>query len=428
MMTLKMKYLTLLILFVLFPEINLAQENDFKYSLNGSVELDHYSFFLQKDDYINSRNQSKLQLQLKSGLSDRVSFFADIEFRHDFSDNKRNRAYLKETYIDLFSNTIDVRVGKQIVLWGKADGFNPTNNISSIDYSDILDTEGEELGVFALNAKLYLADWEIQGLILPAFQASIFPGELSRWVEKYPDHLDYNGLDKPASFVWNDVIMPNNRFKDIQYALKLSRNFKNIDLSISYYHGWNDIPSIENSIIPSSNDTVLVGINQCYYKHQVLGMDFSSVIGKFIIKGEGALFIPNNAPLNNPYFQYVIGAERTFNNFVKNNNLNVIFQWIHEIKSKNVFYKGSDFNHLFQKNIMARIEMEINRNMIFSFQGTYSLKYNDFYLRPEFKYNIADGVNFHLLVDLIGGSEAKKGFFSKYRDNARIQAKVKYDF
>lgn len=423
-----MRYITLLILFILSSEINLAQENDSKYILTGAIELDHYSFLKEKDNYINSRNQSTLQLELKSKFSNHFSFFSELEFRHDFSDDKRNRIFLKETYIDLFTDKIDLRVGKQIILWGKADGFNPTGNISSMDYSDILDTDGEELGVFALNTKVYLKDWEIQGIIIPAFQASIFPSEKSRWLEEYPDYLYHNGLNKPVLYFWNNANIPDNKLKDIQYALKLSRNFSSVDLSISYYNGWNDIPSIVSSITPSDNDTILANFNQYYYRHQVVGADFSTAIGKFILKGEGALFIPNNAPLNNPYFQYVLGVERTFSNLIKDNNMHVILQWIHEIKSKKVNYSGSDFNHLFQKNLMARIEMEINRNMVLSLQGIYSLKYNDFYLKPEFKYNITDGVNLSFLVDIIGGNEAKNGFFSKYRDNTRIQAKLKYDF
>jgi len=411
---------------VIFPKLVNAQENDFKYSLGGFVELDHHSFFKEKKGKINSRNQNTVQLELKSNLSDSYSFFSSVEFRNDFSDPNRNRVYLKETYIDLYSPKIDLRVGKQVILWGKADGFNPTSNIIPIDYSDILDTDDEEIGIFALKSNFYYEDWEIQGIISPTFQSSIFPSSKSRW-QNYPDFLNHNGISRPARFTREEVSMPENKFKDFQYGLRLSRNFNNVDFSISYYQGWNDIPNTTSSI-SFSGDTINVSMQSNYYKHQVIGGDFSWVLGKYILKGEGALFLPQGIIQDDPYFQYVIGFERVFSNIIDDKNLFVIAQWIHEIKSDNIEYKGNDFNHLFQRNLMTRIEMDINRDMKFSVQAMYSLKYEEFYIKPEFIYNISDGLNFSLMADFLGGNKGKDGFFSNYSENNRVRAKLKYNF
>jgi hypothetical protein len=327
------------------------------------------------------------------------------------SDARRNRVYLKETYIDIFSRKIDLRIGKQVILWGKADGFNPTGNLTPVDYSDILDTDNEEIGIFAVNTKFYLGDWQIQGIFSPIFQASILPSVNSRWQQDYPFFINYENTIIPARFFWKDAEMPANKFKNSQFAFRLSKNFSCMDFSLSYYNGLNDIPIISSKIEHIINDTVNIAISQCYYKHQVVGVDFSWVLGKYVIKGEGAAFFPSGVNENKPYFQYVLGFDRTFNDAIYDKNLFVIVQWIHELTAKNVTYNSKDFNHLFQKNIMSRIEIELNSNMAFALQMIYALKYEDFYIKPEFKYNISDGLNLNFSTDILGGNKNKNGFF-----------------
>jgi hypothetical protein len=405
-----------------------SQESELKYSIDGFVEIDHLSFFKEKQDFINNRNQSTLLLNLKSNFNDNCSFLSSVEFRNDLSDARRNRVYLKEIYIDLFSRKMDLRIGKQVVSWGKADGFNPTNNLISTDYSDILDTENEEIGIFAVNTKFYLSDWQVQGIFSPIFQASILPSANSRWQQDYPSFINYENVIVPARFFWKDAEMPENKFKNSQFAVKVSKNFNRMDFSLSYYNGLNDIPVISNEIEHIADDTANIAISQNYYKHQVLGVDFSWVLGKYVIKGEGAAFIPSGTSENKPYFQYVLGFDRTFNDVIYDRNLFWIVQWIHELTSKNITYNSKDFNHLFQKNIMSRVEMELNGNMTFAVQFVYALKYEDFYIKPEFRYNISDGLNLNLSTDILGGNKSKEGFFSSYSDNDRVQVKLKYNF
>jgi hypothetical protein len=405
-----------------------SQESDLKYSITGFIELDNFSFFKEKDNLINHRNQSIASLNFQSKLDDNYAFASTVEFRNDLSDSKRNRVYLKETYIDIFSRKIDFRIGKQVILWGKADGFNPTGNLTPVDYSDILDTEDEDIGILSANVKLYLGDWQMQGVFSPAFQASIFPNSNSRWQQEYPSSTVHEGINVPAQFRWNEVDVPGNKFHDSQFAFKISKNLSNVDFSLSYYNGLNDIPDIYNEFESITNDTVNIAISQNYYRHQVFGVDFSCLLGKYVFKGEGALFMPDKTNENKPYFQYVLGFDRTFSNVIGDKDIFVIIQWIHELESKNVEYSGKDFNHLFQENIMSRIEMELSRDIKFSLQAVYALKYEDFYIRPEFKYNISDGLNLSLSADILDGNKSKNGLFASYSDNDRIQIKLKYNF
>jgi hypothetical protein len=417
-------YVTAFLLFAFWGK-TFSQKSDLKYSAGGYVELDHFSFLAEKDGFISQRNQSAVLISLESQLNDGYAFFSSVEFRNDLSDSRRNRVYLKETYIDVFSRNVDLRIGKQVIPWGKADGFNPTDNLNPVDYSDILDTEDETVGIFSASAKLYLGDWQLQGVFSPAFQACILPDAGSRWQPEYPSFITYNGVDLPARFRWREAAVPANRFRNSQFAFKISKTAGSVDFSVSYYNGLNGIPDVGNEIESVVNDTVNISVTQNYYRRQVAGADFSCISGKYVFKGEGALFIP---AWGKPYFQYILGFDRIFSNVTGDKNLFVIMQWIHELKNKGVEYGGTDFNHLFQKNLMSRVEMELNRDMKLSLQAVYTFKYEDFYIRPEFRYGISDGLNLILSADILGGNRSKNGLFASYSGNDRIQIRLKYNF
>jgi hypothetical protein len=420
---------TMLLLSIFLITTVLNAQNDENISINGSLRLDHISFFEEKENTVNSRNQSLLQLDFTSRLNNNYSLFSSVEFRNDLSDATRNRVRIDEAYIDLFFKRWDLRVGKQIILWGKADGFNPMNVLNAVDYSDILDTADENLGIFALNGKWYLGKWELQTIYSPIFTNSILPSANSRWQVQIPPSINIQGNDYQAIYSMA-VDKPIDRLRNGQVAVRLSRNFNRFDFSFAYFNGYNSRPAIIRSAgnINSDNNSVEINIMQKYYRHQVIAADFSMVLGKYIFKGEGGLYFPQNIPNNNPYFQYVVGFDRTFANVIGDNDLFVILQWIHEIRNENPENSMRDFNHLFQRNLMCRLEMDFSGNTKISLQGMYSLKDQDFYIKPEISYNIADGLNLSLAADLLGGNKKRNGLFSGYSDNSRMQAKLRYSF
>jgi len=54
-----------------------------------------------------------------------MRYKAGNEYGLGFSEIK-----LREAYVNAYMGPVDVRLGKQIVVWGRADGINPTNNIT----------------------------------------------------------------------------------------------------------------------------------------------------------------------------------------------------------------------------------------------------------------------------------------------------------
>jgi len=407
-----------------------AQESgDRGISVNGYVQLDHMSFFKEKTGKVNGRNQGIVQMDFFSKMGDNHSFFSTVELRDDLSDKSRNRVYVEEAYIDLVFEKWDLRAGKQVFSWGKADGFNPMNTLAPMDYTDVLDTDDEKIGIFALNAKYYLGGYEIQAVFSPVFTGTVFPSADSRWQFGMPGYVDVQGENYRTEYSIS-VSKPEQKLKNSSFALKLAKNFSRLDVSLSYFCGYRHVPEILQEIegMDAANKTMKVDIRQQYYRQQVISGDFSFVLDKYVLKGEGGLHFPKGIPNDSPYFQYVTGIDRVFGSTIGSNNLTVILQWMHELKSGKIGYSGRDFNHLFQKNVMASLEQELSASTQISLQGVYALKYEDFYLRPKLAHNISDGLNLSVSADVLGGKKAKNGLFSGFSDNNRAHIRLKYGF
>jgi len=287
----------------------------------------------------------------------------------------------------------------------------------------------KKIGIFALNAKYYLGGYEIQAVFSPVFTGTVFPSADSRWQFEMPGSVDVHGENYRTEYSIS-ASKPEQKLKNSSFALKLAKNFNLLDVSMSYFYGYRHIPEISQEIgsMDAANKTVHVNIRQQYYRQQVISGDFSLALGKNILKGEGALYFPKGIPNDMPYFQYVAGMDRVFGNVMGSNNLTVVLQWMHELKNGKTDYSGRDFNHLFQKNVMARPEQELSASTQISLQGVYALKYEDFYLRPKLAHNISDGLNLTVSADLLGGKNAKNGLFSGFSDNSRVHLRLKYGF
>ncbi|RKX94700.1 MAG: hypothetical protein DRP84_06430, partial [Spirochaetes bacterium] len=136
-------------LFSLFTAISsyVFADSPGKLSINGYIETNN--LLRLKNGNINS-NLNTLGLKFE-GSTDRYHYFSELAFSYygksNFSSNDVEELAnlqsvtpielnLKEGYLDLYSFLfpfLDVRVGKQIIVWGTADKVNPTGNICPSD-------------------------------------------------------------------------------------------------------------------------------------------------------------------------------------------------------------------------------------------------------------------------------------------------------
>lgn len=85
-----------------------------------------------------------------------------------------------------------MRIGKQLVSWGTADIYSPTNNLNPVDYTDFFDLEDNQLGVWMLRAKRFHTNrFSTEVLISPFLPTIAAPNTDSRWVVGLPKEVPH---------------------------------------------------------------------------------------------------------------------------------------------------------------------------------------------------------------------------------------------
>ena len=85
-----------------------------------------------------------------------------------------------------------------------------------------------------------------------------------------------------------------------------------------------------------------------------------------------------------------------------------------------------DLDHVFRKSIFAKAEVRFGEYTRVALEGVYNFETRDWLVRPRLDWSILDGLELVGIVDLMGGPDAS--FFGPFRDNKRVQLRLKYSF
>lgn len=418
------------IIFIGFPALLLLAGNPtFSQSdieIGGRLQYDHIAYFDEMPNKVNSRNEGFLQVELHSAKSTATQWKAVAELREDLSDKSRNRFWLDELWMKQRFGKLDITAGKQLINWGTTDGMNPVNNINPIDYSDLLDTDDERIGVYGLRTQLFLKAFDIDLFWSPVPVTGKLPGLTSRW---FPS-AEMMGI--PAQWLQSGATLaiseqtPALKLNDGEIALRIRKQFTGFDMALSYFKGYDHLPAYtpdaSGMILPSPQIVLLSE----YRRQQVVGAEIALSLPAGIgFRGESALFIPEKGTVNtDPYLQTVVGFDK--NVAAGSSTLLLIAQYIYDYNTEGNEYKQFDVRHLFKNSIMANAEWSFNNGLSLNIKGVYNINSEDFYFNPEISYTTPGGLKFLASVDLLEGPDAS--FFGSYTANDRVQCKVVYQF
>jgi len=300
--------------------------SDIRYRLAGEPINLSYPSQQQLLGYGFSRNDNLIKGRLSLGIADRVKAVGDVDLvLYGFSDAKDidaltlheridpYRLEVHAAYVDLYRVLpgLDLRIGRQTVVWGVADQFNPTSNLNTLDFSDPL-LFGRALANNMVRADYNpKGDWIFTAVFVPIFR----PAELPRTA---PIALN-SATDRPAPvqddqqrlFLWNTALspigpntvnvftqQPEPSLANAQFAFRAGGRVFGQDVSLSYYHGRFGIPSPLATVnhLDRTAD-VLVG----WPRMDVLGADVAGSITPLAGMGywvEGALVFPQQTELS----------------------------------------------------------------------------------------------------------------------------------
>lgn len=236
------------------------------------------------------------------------------------------RPELDEAYVDVYLPSADLRVGRQVVAWGTADAVNPTDvvNPRPLGLDALLDRAVRRLPVPAVRVAYYpRPDVGATVVGVADFVAAPLPTEALRGeVQK---RLEQTGTGAALADEWLSTAQPG---PDERYelAVRLETRVRGYDVYLSYFSGLEDLPALWVEPVAFAPELV-VRVRGEYRRQQQFGLAVAGTVGDIgvwleaayavperlaVLEQAGTLSVPAALSTNEPSWQAVAGADRTF--------------------------------------------------------------------------------------------------------------------
>lgn len=396
----------------------------FAQSLDFSGYVRNYSGMLTGNgstDFVILQNTFNLNIEKRF---DNSAFKINPLSYHDNSDSLTFT--LREAYLDLYFDDFDLRVGKQQIVWGKADGVFITDIVSSKNLFQFLLPEFDEIRIGVIGAKFdyYIGDNTFELVWLPIFSPTNLPNSNSVWAPEL-------SFDVPPIFDHSKQNV-NASLENSEIFAKYSALTEYIDFEIMAGYMWDDDPTTYSSLLSNGSGEINLILTPEHNRITLGGGSFSTTLGPLVLRGEGAYYSGkkfnttnpsvNNGVIEKDYIHYMLGTDFTLF------DINFSTQFIQkaimdydEVIAPNALFKD-EFNNMM--TFLVRYST-LNETLDLEFFSYYDVEYDGALIRPRMLYDYSDAINLQLGANIFTGTE---GSFGQYNKNDMIYAKIIYSF
>lgn len=375
------------------------------------------------------RNQLLLRPEVGADLPFGLAW-VQLELRAD--EVRRDRTYLREAWAELHLGPVDVRAGRVIHRWGRADAVNPTDRFGRWDYTDLLDAPEEPLPQDGVRATWYTSGFSVEAVVVPRMRASRLPDVDSRWWPELPDSADVHDARVPVHYGYAPVSWPDGDGSRAGFGLRVSGSWAGWDVAWSIVDGLSDLPAweIDQTLLPDQAG-IEARLGRDYYRLRTMGVDLATAVGGSGIHAEVAWIDPRNdarlpRDARRPWLHWVVGADRRVVDAVLARELFVVVEW-----SREAWPVGGkapeplDLTHAFRNALLGRAELSTFGGDATTLEGAWSIADEGWLLRVGHSHRVGGRVRIETLLDIPGG--APTSFFGMFRRNRRLHLRVRYE-
>ena len=388
-------------------------------NLSGSLRTGYWTSNRNLD---NRRNYTPTSLWLKAAPDLGDGWYARGEGwvldERPLGNGSRGLGELREGYVGWRNDKVEVTLGRRIIAWGRADRINPTDVISTRDYTRLFaEDEDQRRGSVVATASYAFGDMTATALWAPEFRPNIYP------IPQVP------GLD---------VRQTAGRFSADQFGLRLDHTGGGFDWAVSYFTGINRNPGARLASLSLTG----IAVDAVYSRVQTWGADFATNLGSYGLRGEIAYSQPgaSKGDLFNqrPFAELVVGADH---NITENVNVNLQYVMVQ------VFSFADPANGLspalgalateaalvtnqrlrFQHGPALRIAYTtLNNALVLEASALAFVSDRSFAVRPRATYALTDRVKLLAGADIFTGP--KNTYFGQLRRNSTVLSEIRYAF
>lgn len=354
-------------------------------------------------------------------------------------------ADLRELYLDVYTDKMDIRVGKQFVVWGVLEGMRIVDEINPMDFRELIlpDLLDYRIPLWTLKLDYYADNASYELLWIPdlKFHKPAPPGSEWELLQEVP----------------NTTFPDPDDLANSEFGFKFTKDIYDTEITLSYFYTWDDFPVIFRTVdLNAALDPIFF---PTYTRINMYGATFSKQLGATILKGEIA-YVPdkyfglsNDVDVNNDGFLDSNGeVQKKHIRWGLGIDLNIwgidfspaIAQWIILDYEEGILQDEFDTSFaLFARKVIPEKSVVLQMLLI------RLINMNEMYIKPKITFDVTDHFQIATGLDLFYGARSVLGvpatggvvaglnlgtveqsaqFFGNFHDNDRVFVEFKYTF
>lgn len=332
----------------------------------------------------------------------------------------------------LNADACSIKVGKQQVVWGQADGLKVLDivNPQSFEYFILDDYDSSRIPLWTVNYEVTYGEHEFQFLWIPDTTASFLPDPYRPYGLRSRFFRPVFRPVGPPDFIPFDV--PRAGGSNADYGFRYSTFQGGWDITFNVLDKLSDLPAPFVEVF-EDNVTEPMRFQEVRYelnRNTVVGGTLSNSFGDFVVRAELAYTFNRQtiSTIHDPdgdgvtrgdELAYVVGLDwYGFEDAMISVQYNMTDLTRFDVQAA----RGEQdelVTLLFRKPFM-------NNELIFKYIHEHSLKIDDGLVRASLSYDYSDDINMMVEYNNFYGSIA--GIFGQYRNNDHITVALEYTF
>jgi len=353
-------------------------------------------------------------------------------------------AAIRELYLDMALETMDIRLGKQYITWGVLEGVRIVDEVNPMDFRELILPDLIDYRIPLWSGKLdYYTDLgSLQLIVIPdlKFNKPAPPGSEWELLQEVP------GTREPESWT----------LENTEIGMKLDTTLLDTELSFSYFYTWDDFPVVFRTVKITAGATEDPVFYPTYTRMSMYGMTLVRPVGDYILKSELAYvenkffgrsftaddnndgYVDTNGVVQKNHVRWGVGIDLVA---MKWDVSAAMTQWIILDYEDNLIQEKFDTSY----NVFVRREFS-EYSMTVQGLWIYLQQINEIYLKPKLSFQITNNIQIAVGLDLFSGAKSDFGlssvtgqgefnaeiqraqFVGNFNNNDRVFFEFKYSF
>ena len=397
----------------------------------------------------NQKFESLVQPRIDLTLADRLQLTAIARLRLDGSGdlgpadghpnnyssingfwyNQDNVALdLREVFLDWESGNTFVRLGRQQVVWGQADGFKVLDVVNPQSFREFIldDFDDSRIPLWMVNAEWSLsAEDTLQLLWIPDATFHELPEPATPYSFTSPL------LIPSAATAPGAVVVPPRRPDGLLGASEVGARYRTLaqgwDLSLNYLYSYGDFPVFQRARV-SAGGTELTVLRPDYRRHHLMGGTASTTLGGIVLRLEMAWNnkrwfplsgIENAAMGESGELSSVVGLD-----WQRGSGSLFSAQWFYNLATDH----SPSMERTRAEHIVSLLAQQsfLNDSWQLRFLALHSLDWQDTMVQVKLKHWLTGRLEVWAGADLFSGD--RQGLFGQFDDQDRVLFGLRYGF